>query len=179
MVYILTCPKHDIKLFKFIYTNLNKNKMQYLINIVQFSNNKLGIVLNSDIKDNEIEVKDYEDNGYYEIRKEKVKILKTFLVKIQAEFIMKDNSPFYQYGGFREINRLAYAYSVLVMKYYDSNTLSDDNVIYSICDIGKTNFDMYSYHTFDENKKIVYNNSSLLYEVECSLNYKEIFKQYL
>ena len=26
MIYILTCPKHDIKLFKFIYTNLIKKQ---------------------------------------------------------------------------------------------------------------------------------------------------------
>ena len=104
------------------------------------------------------------------------------MVKISAEFIRndKDNSKLNactMSGGFGEINRLAYSYSVVVMTYTGRGKVWESDLIYSNAGIRSTQFDMYSYH-FNEPEQ-VYDESRLTYELFDSLNLHKIFSNYL
>jgi hypothetical protein len=144
---------------------------------------ELKIIQSHELKDGCIKILHYEDDGdgyYHEYVP--VTIKETFLVKISAEFIRneEDNSKLNactMSGGFGEINRLAYSYSVVVMTYTGRGKVWESDLIYSNAGIRSTQFSMYSYH-FNEPEQM-YDESRLTYELFDSLNLHKIFSNYL
>lgn len=122
---------------------------------------------------------DGEPNNYDEY----VSIKHTFLVITKGDFILndKDTSKLNAYtisGGFNQVNRLAYSYSVVVMISNSSSySIWESDCIYSDAGIKSTRFDMYSYHVNDPVQK--YTESRLDYEVYDSLNLTKILSKYL
>ena len=142
---------------------------------------ELKIIQSHELKDGCIKILHYEDDGYYH-EYVPVTIKETFLVKISAEFIRneEDNSKLNactMSGGFGEINRLAYSYSVVVMTYTGRGKVWESDLIYSNAGIRSTQFSMYSYH-FNEPEQM-YDESRLTYELFDSLNLHKIFSNYL
>ena len=142
---------------------------------------ELKIIQSHELKDGCIKILHYEDDGYYH-EYVPVTIKETFLVKLTAEFIRneEDNSKLNactMSGGFGEINRLAYSYSVVVMTYTGRGKVWESDLIYSNAGIRSTQFSMYSYH-FNEPEQM-YDESRLTYELFDSLNLHKIFSNYL
>ncbi len=130
-----------------------------------------------------IKIRHYDDDGdsYYD-EPTPVTIKETFLVKVSAEFIRndKDNSKLNactMSGGFSQINRLAFSYSVVVMTYTGHGKVWESDLIYSNAGIRSTQFDMYSYHFNEPEQR--YDESRLDYEVFESLNLTKILGNYL
>jgi hypothetical protein len=143
----------------------------------------LKIIQSHELKDGCIKIRHYEDDGdsYYD-EPTPVNIKETFLVKLTAELIRneEDNSKLNactMSGGFGEVNRLAYSYSVIIMNYTTNSMIWESDLIYSNAGIRATQFSMYSYH-FNEPEQ-VYDESRLEYEVFDSLNLTKIFGRYL
>jgi hypothetical protein len=144
---------------------------------------KIKIIQSHELKDGCIKILHYEDDGdgyYYEYVP--VTIKHSFLIKLTAEFIRneEDNSKLNactMSGGFGEINRLAYSYSVVVMTYTGRGKVWESDLIYSNAGIRSTQFSMYSYH-FNEPEQM-YDESRLTYELFDSLNLHKIFSNYL
>jgi hypothetical protein len=143
---------------------------------------ELKIIKSHQLKGGCIKVCHYDDDGesYYESLPATIK--KTFLIKITAEFIRndEDNSKLNactMSGGFGQVNRLAFSYSVVAMTYTGRSKVFESDLIYSDAGIRATNFDMYSYH-FNEPEQ-VYDDERLAYEVFDSLNLYKIFARYL
>lgn len=80
-------------------------------------------------------------------------------------------------GGMREINRLAYSYSVVVMEYTGRGKVWESDLIYSDAGIRPTQFDMYSYHVNEPVQE--YTEWRLEWEVFESLNLNKILANYL
>ena len=144
---------------------------------------ELKIIQSHELKDGCIKIRHYEDDGdsYYH-ESVPVTIKYSFLVKLTAEFIRndKDNSKLNactMSGGFGEVNRLAYYYSVVVMAYTGNSQIWESDLIYSNAGIRSTQFSMYSYH-FNEPEQM-YDESRLTYELFDSLNLHKIFSNYL
>jgi hypothetical protein len=99
----------------------------------------LKIVQSHHIKDGCIKVRHYEDDGdsYYD-EPVPVKIKETFSVITSGQFIRnyedssKLNACTMSSGGMREINRLAYSYSVVVMTYTSRGKVWESDLIYSV-----------------------------------------------
>lgn len=144
----------------------------------------LKIVQSDDIEGGCIKVRHYEDDGdsYYD-EPVPVKIKETFLVITQGHFIRnyedssKLNARTMSSGGMREINRLAYSYSVVVMEYSSRGQLWESDLIYSDAGIRPTQFDMYSYHVNEPVQE--YTEWRLEWEVFESLNLNKILANYL
>jgi len=143
----------------------------------------LKIIQSHELKDGYIKLRhyDYNDDSYYD-EPTPATIKETFLINVSAEFIRndKDNSKLNactMSGGFGEVNRLAYYYSVVVMAYTGNGEVWESNLIYSNAGIKATQFNMYSYH-FNEPEQ-VYDESRLAYEVFDLLNLTKIFGKYL
>lgn len=143
----------------------------------------LKIIQSHELKDGCIKIRHYEDDGdsYYD-EPTPVNIKETFLVKLTAELIRneEDNSKLNactMSGGFGEVNRLAYSYSVIIMNYTSNSMIWESDLIYSDAGIRATQFSMYSYH-FNEPEKI-YDESRLTYELFNSLNLYKILGKYL
>ena len=144
---------------------------------------ELKIIQSHELKDGCIKILHYEDDGdgyYYEYVPATIK--HSFLVKLTAEFIRneEDNSKLNactMSGGFGEVNRLAYSYSVVVMEYTGHSKVWESDLIYSYAGIKATQFSMYSYH-FNEPEQ-VYDETRLVYEVYDSLNLYKILSKYL
>ena len=143
----------------------------------------LKIIQSHELKDGCIKIRHYEDDGdsYYH-ESVPVTIKHSFLVKLTAEFIRndKDNSKLNactMSGGFGEVNRLAYYYSVVVMAYTGNGQIWESDLIYSNAGIRPTRFDMYSYHINEPEQR--YTEDRLDYEVFESLNLNKILAKYL
>jgi len=126
----------------------------------------------------------YEDDGdgYYN-EQVPATIKETFLVITKGEFIRDYNdtsklNAFNMSGGFGQINRLAYSYSVVVMNNpRRGGKVWKSDLIYSDAGIKETQFDMYSYHFNEPEQR--YDEGRLDYEVFDSLNLTKIFSKYL
>jgi len=123
----------------------------------------------------------YDDDGEPSYYDESVKIEHSFTVITKGEFILNDNDSNLNAciisGGFNQVNRLAYSYSVVVIKTPNYQVWESD-LVYSEAGIKSTRFDMYSYHVTigDEHK---YTEDRLDYEVYDSLNLTKILSKYL
>jgi len=144
---------------------------------------QIKIIQSHELKDGCIKIRHYGDDGdsYYD-EPTPVTIKETFLVKISAEFIRNDEdksklNACTMSGGFGEVNRLAYSYSVVVMTYTGHGKVWESDMIYSYAGIRATQFDMYSYHVNSPEQK--YTESRLDYEVFDSLNLTKILAKYL
>ena len=144
---------------------------------------QLKIIQSHELKDGCIKIRHYEDDGdsYYD-EPVKVDIKETFLVITNGQFIRnhEDKSKLNactMSGGFGQINRLAYSYSVVVMKHTGHGKVWESDMIYSYAGIRATQFDMYSYHVNSPEQK--YTESRLDYEVFDSLNLTKILAKYL
>ena len=143
----------------------------------------LKIVQSHHIKDGCIKVRHYEgDDDYYD-EPTPVTIKETFSVITSGKFIRnyedisKLNACTMSSGGMREINRLAYSYSVVVMEYTGRGKVWESDLIYSDAGINPTRFDMYSYHINEPEQR--YTEDRLDYEVFESLNLNKILANYL
>ena len=143
----------------------------------------LKIVQSHHIKDGCIKVRHYEgDDDYYD-EPTPVTIKETFSVITSGQFIRnyedssKLNACTISSGGMREINRLAYSYSVVVMEYTGKGKVWESDLIYSDAGINPTRFDMYSYHINEPEQR--YTEDGLDYEVFESLNLNKILANYL
>lgn len=143
----------------------------------------LKIVQSHHIKDGCIKVRHYEgDDDYYD-ESTPVTIKETFSVITSGKFIRnyedssKLNACTMSSGGMREINRLAYSYSVVVMTYTGRGKVWESDLIYSDAGIKPTRFDMYSYHINEPEQR--YTEDRLDYEVFESLNLNKILVKYL
>lgn len=143
----------------------------------------LKIVQSHHIKDGCIKVRHYEgDDDYYD-EPTPVTIKETFSVITSGQFIRnyedssKLNACTISSGGMREINRLAYSYSVVVMEYTGRGKVWESDLIYSDAGINPTRFDMYSYHINEPEQR--YTEDGLDYEVFESLNLNKILANYL
>ena len=112
-----------------------------------------------------------------------MKIKETFSVITSGQFIRnyedssKLNACTISSGGMREINRLAYSYSVVVMEYTGRGKVWESDLIYSDAGINPTRFDMYSYHVNEPEQSYI--EWRLDYEVFESLNLNKILANYL
>ena len=143
----------------------------------------LKIVQSHHIKDGCIKVRHYEgDDDYYD-EPTPVTIKETFSVITSGQFIRnyedssKLNACTISSGGMREINRLAYSYSVVVMEYTGRGKVWESDLIYSDAGINPTRFDMYSYHVNEPEQSYI--EWRLDYEVFESLNLNKILANYL
>ena len=130
-----------------------------------------------------IRVRHYEDDGdsYYN-EFIPVTIKSTFLVMTQSQFIRNGNdtsklNACTMSGGFGQINRLAYSYSVTVINSNSRGKIWESDLVYSDVGIRSTNFDMYSYHFNEPEQR--YDEGRLDYEVFDSLNLTKILSKYL
>ena len=130
-----------------------------------------------------IRVRHYEDDGdsYYN-EFIPVTIKSTFLVMTQGQFIRNGNdtsklNACTMSGGFGQINRLAYSYSVTVINSTSRGKIWESDLVYSDVGIRSTNFDMYSYHFNEPEQR--YDEGRLDYEVFDSLNLTKILSKYL
>ncbi len=141
------------------------------------------IVSSDEIKDGEITIYHYDDEGESYQDKVPVTIKSTFLAIIHTEFIRNDKkdgplNAYYMSGGFGQVNRLAYAYSVSIIDISSSSyQLYESNCIWSDSGIKSTQFDMYSYHVNEPQQE--YLEWRLDWEVWESLNLTQIFSQWL
>lgn len=130
-----------------------------------------------------IKVRHYEDDGdsyYNEFVSATIK--STFLVMTQGQFIRNGNdtsklNACTMSGGFGQINRLAYSYSVTVINSNSRGKIWESDLVYSDVGIRATNFDMYSYHFNEPEQR--YDEGRLDYEVFDSLNLTKILSKYL
>jgi hypothetical protein len=130
-----------------------------------------------------IKVRHYEDDGdsyYNEFVSATIK--SSFLVMTQGQFIRNGNdtsklNACTMSGGFGQINRLAYSYSVTVINSNSRGKIWESDLVYSDVGIRATNFDMYSYHFNEPEQR--YDESRLDYEVFDSLNLTKILSKYL
>lgn len=144
---------------------------------------ELQIIQDHQLKNGCIKVRHYEgDDDYYD-ENVVVEIKETFLVMTQGNFIRnyEDSSKLNactMSGGFGQVNRLAYSYSVVIMTYtfFRVQRYTSD-CIYTDAGIRPTQFDMYSYHVNEPEQK--YTESRLGYEVFDSLNLHKILSKYL
>jgi hypothetical protein len=130
-----------------------------------------------------IKVRHYEDDGdsYYN-ELVPVIIKQTFLVMTYGKFIRngQDSSKLNactMSGGFGQINRLAYSYSVTIINHSSKGKIWESDLIYSDAGIKATQFDMYSYHVNEPEQR--YTEDRLDYEVFESLNLTKILGNYL
>jgi hypothetical protein len=144
---------------------------------------QLKIIQSHELKDGCIKIRHYDDyeDSYYD-EPVKVTIKETFLVVTKGQFIRNDEdksklNACTMSGGFGQINRLAYSYSVVVMTYTGHGKVWESDMIYSDAGIRATQFDMYSYHVNSPEQK--YTESRLDYEVFDSLNLTKILAKYL
>ncbi len=146
----------------------------------------LKIVQSDDIEGGCIRVRNYEDDGdSYSDEPVPVTIKETFLVITQGHFIRnyedksKLNARTMSGGGMREIGRLAYSYSVVVMtSLIDTRgQVWESDLIYSDAGIRPTQFDMYSYHVNEPVQE--YTEWRLEWEVFEALNLTKILANYL
>ncbi len=143
----------------------------------------LKIVKSDDLKNGCIRIRhydDYEDSYYDEMVP--VIIKQSFLVITNGQFIRNDSdtsklNACTMSGGFGQINRLAYSYSVVVMTYTGHGKVWESDVIYSDAGVKSTQFDMYSYHVNDPEQKYI--EWRLDYEVFEFLDLNKIFGKYL
>lgn len=144
---------------------------------------QLKIIQSHELKNGCIKIRHYDDyeDSYYD-EPVKVTIKETFLVVANGQFIRNDEdksklNACTMSGGFGQINRLAYYYSVVVMKYTGHGKVWESDMIYSDAGIRATQFDMYSYHVNSPEQK--YTEYRLDYEVFDSLNLTKILSKYL
>lgn len=156
--------------------------MTVIIHIVDCEG-ELKIIHDHELKNGCIKVRHYEDDGdsYYD-ENVVVKIKETFLVITQGQFIRnyKDSSKLNactMSGGFSQVYRLAYSYSVVVMTHTGRGKVWESDCIYTDAGIRATQFDMYSYHVNEPEQR--YDESRLDYEVFESLNLHKILSKYL
>jgi hypothetical protein len=141
------------------------------------------IVDDKEIKDGKIKIRHYDEWDDYYIESHPVAIKKTFLVFTNAKFIRNDKkdvelNAYYMWGGFGQVNKLAYCYSVHVIDISNSSyQLYESNCFWSDSGIASTNFNMYSYH--DNEPKQEYQEWRLDYEVFDRLDFNKIFSPYL
>ena len=152
------------------------------IHIVDYQG-QIKIIQSHELKDGCIKIRHYDDyeDSYYD-EPVKVTIKETFLVITKGQFIRNDEdksklNACTMSGGFGQINRLAYSYSVVVMTYTGHGKVWESDMIYSNAGIRATQFDMYSYHVNSPEQK--YTESRLDYEVFDSLNLTKILAKYL
>lgn len=149
-----------------------------LIHVVSFPNGQQGIYKDYQVVNGKVKVRTYVSDDDYEDEYVSVEIDKTYFFEIIAKFIMnseKDNkSPMFRSMGMCNLNHFAYTYSVQLIEHIGSQTVYSDEPFYSKSGIGTSDFGMYSYHHFNDKKEIVYENERLAYEVECSLDLKQI-----
>jgi hypothetical protein len=142
----------------------------------------LKIIQSHELRDGCIKIRHYEgDDDYYD-EPTPVTIKETFLVITKGEFIRDYNdtsklNACTMSGGFGQINRLAYSYSVVVMNNPGRGKVWQSDLIHSSSGIRETRFDMYSYHFNEPEQR--YDESRLDYEVFESLNLTKIFSKYL
>jgi hypothetical protein len=164
--------------------------MQTKIHIVEFTeSNTIRIIQDHELKKNKtpyqddyILEKEWFDDGEYSFKEIPVLIKQTFLVITKGHFIKNDQdssklNAYYISGGFKQVNRLAYSYSVNVILCNGNWTLYENDLVYSEAGIKSTKFDMYSYHRNEPEQ--IYLEDRLDYEVWDSLNFYEILKTYL
>jgi hypothetical protein len=155
--------------------------MQTKIHIVD-CNGILKIIQSHELRDGCIKIRHYDDDDYYD-ELTPVTIKETFLVITKGEFIRNHNNTsklnsYTMSGGFGQINRLAYSYSVVVMENTGiGGKVWESDCIHSDAGIRETISDMYSYHFNEPEKR--YDESRLDYEVFDSLNLTKIFSKYL
>ena len=123
----------------------------------------------------------YDEDGEPSYYDEYVKIKHIFTVITKGEFILNedDNSKLNactMSGGFNQVMRLAYSYSVVVIKTPD-HLVWESDLVYSEAGIKATRFGMYSYHVNKPEQK--YTEDRLDYEVYDSLNLTKILSNYL
>jgi len=141
------------------------------------------IVKDTDIKEGKITIYHYDDEGESYQDKVPVTIKSTFLAIIHTEFIRNDKkdgplNAYYISGGFGQVNRLAYAYSVTIIDISSSSyQLYESNCIWSASGIKETRFDMYSYHVNEPKQE--YLEWRLDYEVFEQLDMSKIFNSWL
>jgi hypothetical protein len=130
-----------------------------------------------------IKVRHYGDNGddYYDEYQE-VKVLDTFVIMTKGEFIRDDNdkstlNACTMSGGFGQINRLAYSFSINVIKWNTKAKIWESDLYFTKSGISATRFDMYSYHISGDKKE--YTEDRLDWEVFENLNLNKIFSEYL
>ena len=130
-----------------------------------------------------IKVRHYDDNGddYYDEYQE-VKVLDTFVIMTKGEFIRDDNdkstlNACTMSGGFGKINRLAYSFSINVIKWNTKAKIWESDLYFTKSGISATRFDMYSYHISGDKKE--YTEDRLDWEVFENLNLNKIFSEYL
>ena len=158
--------------------------MQVKVHIVKAEGLKK-VVRDSEIKDSTIKVRRWDDYGddYWEERVP-ITIEKTFLIMIQTQFIRNDEkgdplNAYYMSGGFGQVNRLAYAYSVNMIDISGSKrwSLYQSDNLWSDSGIKQTKFDMYSYHINEPKQE--YLEWRLDWEIFDQLNFNEIFGKWL
>jgi hypothetical protein len=120
------------------------------------------IVKSYAVKDGCIDVRHYgnEDGEYYN-EKVPVNIVNTFSVITKGEFIRNESDTSTLNvctisGGFNQINRLAYSYSVVIINLptnLSTYNLYKSDLVYSDAGIKSTIFDMYSYHVNEPEQK--------------------------
>ena len=122
--------------------------------------------------------KQWEDDDYYTITEQPVRILDTFTVITNGHFIRNTKetglNAYKTSRGFREISGLLYSASVMIVKSSESDTLSGYDVVWSGCELKSTQFNMYSYHLDGE-----YQDNLLDLEIFQSLDLNTILKDYL
>jgi len=133
-------------------------------------------------QDGHILVREWFEDDSYGYREVPVTIQQTFLVITKGEFIRNDQkssklNAYYMSGGFAEVNRLAYSYSVSVILCDGNYTLYENDLVYSKSGIKATTGSMYSYHVNEPEQRYI--EDRLDYEVWQSLDLTEILKSYL
>lgn len=158
--------------------------MTTTINIVKLESDASLLVVHANkVFNNKIVLKQYGDDfDDYESYEEKVDVVNTFSVITTSEFLLNPNdtsklNAITISGGFGEVNRLAYAFSVTIvnlsMKGYTHKIWPSD-VIYTNSGVMSTRHDMYSYHHDNE-----YYTGRLEYEVFDSLDLNTLLSDYL
>lgn len=130
-----------------------------------------------------IKVRHYDDIDDYYDEYQEVKVLDTFVIMTKGEFIRDDNdksdlNACTMSGGFGQINRLAYSYSVNIIKWDGKSKIWESDIYFTKSGISATRFDMYSYH-FRVDEKQKYTEDRLDWEVFENLDLNKIFSEYL
>ena len=125
-----------------------------------------------------LQYKHWEDDDDYTIVQQPVKILHSFTVITNGHFVRNTKesglNAYRSFAGFREISRLLYSASAMIVKSSESDTLSEYDVVWSGCELKSTQFDMYSYHIDGK-----YHEDQLDWEIFNSLDLNSILKDYL
>jgi len=154
--------------------------------ILKDSNDNYYLRESYEVKDNKISVAvyDYESEyGGYNYEQVEVSVVDTYILDIHAKFIINpkshNNSAYTISRGFREVNGLAYSYSINIIEGSSYSLFEDYSLVHTESGIKCTQMDMYSYSKHKQTESgnwdwDGYNEDSLVYEVFRSLDLNSI-----